>query len=218
MYALLVVLAAVSLIILIHPIVLARRCASRPSKPYNRWWVYCLWAIGGIIVGVAMLHERANVLGYDMFWAASESMSPTLERGDYFMVDPWRFRNSAPVVGDIVVYAIQRRPGVAFVKRIVGGPGDRVEGRAGLLYRNDVAVAEPYLHAPDNARTFGRTFGPTQLGPDEYFVLGDFRDNSVDSRTDGPVPRSSLRGRAEYIWYSAGKGVVRWQRFPQALH
>jgi len=77
------------------------------------------------------------------------------------------------------------------IKRVVGLPGDEIEGRGGQLFRNGHRVPEPYLAS-------GRTseFDPVRIKPGHYWVMGDNREDSADSRVFGQVPRSTLVGRA----------------------
>jgi len=98
------------------------------------------------------------------------------------------------------------------VKRIVGVPGGRIEASDAVLYRNGEVVAEPYLHALRPYISYRHTFSSTMGGSGQVFVLGDYRDNSLDSRAWGAIPIDHLHGRAEYIWLSLAVGVDRWSR------
>jgi signal peptidase I len=207
--ATLLLVAAISLV---HPVVIAVRQRDRPKSAYNRWWVYVLWAIGMGALGVSVIAHRAQFFGYEPFRTPTESMSPTIERNEFFMTDTWRYKHHSPSNGEIVVFERPDQPGIKYVKRIVGVPGDRVEARDAVLYRNGEAVAEPYLHALRAYNPYGRAIAPTLVGPGQVFVLGDYRDNSLDSRAWGPIPIDQLHGRAEYIWLSLADGVDRWNR------
>jgi signal peptidase I len=116
-----------------------------------------------------------------------------------------------------VVFEKPGQPGIKYVKRIVGVAGDRLEVRDAVLYRNGEAVIEPYLHAPVGYHTYGREYAPTLVGRGQVFVLGDYRDDSLDSRAWGPIPIDHLHGRAEYIWLSLAVGVDRWKRIGTLL-
>src|SRR6202030_779220 len=117
-----------------------------------------------------------------------------------FMVDTWRYKHHPPAIGEIVVFERPGWVGVKYVKRIVGLSGDVIEGREGVLYRNGKAVSEPYTHALVSYDSYGRDFGPIEVSPGNMFVLGDFRDNSLDSRKWGPMAISQLHGRAQFVW------------------
>jgi signal peptidase I len=144
-------------------------------------------------------------------------MSPTLEPGDFFMVNTWRYRSHNPSIGEVVVYGKPTEPGIAFVKRVVGVPGDRIEGRDSVLFRNGQPVTEPYLHAVDAGNRDFRNFPNTLVASEEIFVLGDYRDNSRDSRSEGAVAFRNIHGRAEFIWFSFVDGGIRWPRMPRSL-
>ena len=129
-----------------------------------------------------------------------ESMRPTLRDRDFALVWrlPCRFR--PPRRGEVVICHYPRRmmrriPFLpqAFVKRVIGLPGDMVEWQEGVLLINGVPLREPYLD-PARCRSV-RTIPPITLGPDEFYVLGDNRNASNDSRSVGPLSRKNIRGR-----------------------
>lgn len=200
---------------LIVPTVIAVRHKQAPNPWYNRWWLYVVWIVAGMVLAELNYAYRPAVTGYNIFRAPSVSMSPTLLPGDMFITDTWRFRKHPPVYGEIVVFNAEG--GMVFVKRLIGLPGDRIEIRNAVVYRNGESLHEPYLHAPRVDAPYGRDVDALQLGPTEYYVLGDNRDNSNDSRRFGPVDASQLHGRAEYIWFSITADGIQWNRFPKFL-
>ena len=134
------------------------------------------------------------------------SMMPTLHDRDFALV--WRlgYLFHKPRRGDVVIChypgrKMKRLPLLpqSFVKRVIGLPGDTLEWLDGDLLLNDHPLKEPYL---DPARCcFRQTRPPLTLGPDEYFVLGDNRNSSNDSRNVGPLRRSAIRGRVVCLVY-----------------
>ena len=134
------------------------------------------------------------------------SMLPTLHDRDFALV--WRlgYLLRMPQRGDVVIChypgrKMKRIPFLpqSFVKRVIGLPGDTVEWLEGELLLNGQPLREPYL---DPARCrFKRTRPPRTLGPDEYYVLGDNRDSSNDSRSVGPIRRRAIRGRVVWLIY-----------------
>jgi signal peptidase I len=135
------------------------------------------------------------------FYIPSQSMEPTLMVGDRILVDKLSYHLHAVHRGDIVVFgkpALETTPGVTdLVKRVIGLPGDTVSSQDGRVYIDNKPLAEPWL--PSGTVTSGIT---TQtLGPNEYFVMGDNRGDSSDSRVFGPIPGSLIIGRVVVrIW------------------
>lgn len=132
------------------------------------------------------------------------SMLSTLHSGDWTLVWrlPYCFR--APRRHDVVIchYPGRRMKRCkwlpqAFVKRVIGLPGDTIEFIEDVVHINGEPLAESYLD-PERCRC-QRTRPPRVLGPDEYFVMGDNRDRSNDSRSVGPLRRSAIRGRVVCI-------------------
>lgn len=134
------------------------------------------------------------------------SMLPTLHDRDIALV--WRlpYRLRAPRRGEVVIChypgrKMKRLPFLpqAFVKRVIALPGDTVEWQEGVLLLNGEPLKEPYLD-PARCRSL-RTRPPRTLGPDEYYVLGDNRDASNDSRSVGPLRRRDIRGRVVAVLF-----------------
>lgn len=155
-----------------------------------------------------------------------------------------------PGLGDVVVFAPPHEPARSYVKRVVGGPGDTLEMRDKVLVRNHEEVAEPYARHVDREgdavhpgmrwqsghlvasprRGYHPTrdnWGPIVIPEGHYFVLGDNRDNSEDSRYWGFVPREAIRGRPWFVYYSFDAGgmspwpwlrSIRWDRIGDGIH
>jgi signal peptidase I len=130
------------------------------------------------------------------------SMYATLDDNDYLIANKIDYRLHAPQRGDIVILRPPTNNSTDFIKRIVGLPGERVLIRAGVVYINGHRLDEPYLpeawvndaNWPDNPQ--GQV-----MGPDEYFVMGDNRNRSQDSRFFGPISRDRIDGKAWFrIW------------------
>lgn len=132
------------------------------------------------------------------FIVAGASMSPTFETGNYLIVDQLSYHFSDPQRGDVVIFQFPRDPSKFFIKRIIGLPGEIVEiSSSAVIIREKegtigTVLTEPYVD-PANERD---DFTTVVLEDDEYFVLGDNRRASSDSRVWGPVERDLLVGRA----------------------
>jgi signal peptidase I len=147
-----------------------------------------------LVVTLALLAVRTLVA--DVFRVPSASMAPTLAVDDLILVDRLTYWMGVPRHGDVVVLG---SGGLAtadlLVKRVVGVPGDVLQARGGVLVRNGAVVLEPHL-AP-GAATFD--FGPVVVPSGHYWVMGDNRPQSQDSRAFGPVPAERLIGRTTGI-------------------
>jgi signal peptidase I len=136
------------------------------------------------------------------FRVQGTSMLPLLEDGERIVVNKFIYRFHAIERGDVVVFWYPRDPSVSFIKRVVGLPDDTVEIRAGQLYVNGQGVREDYLSPrfrdDDNV-------APTKVSKGYYFVLGDHRNSSNDSRSWGEVPEKYIYGRAVYRFWPLSK-------------
>jgi signal peptidase I len=132
----------------------------------------------------------------------SASMLPTLVPGDHIVVTPYRF-GGAPKRGDIIVFHSTRAADELTIKRIVGIPGDLIETRAGRVIISGHAIPETYVAAP---ATTG-AIAPQIVPADSYFVLGDNRADSLDSRSWGALPRDRVVGKARLVLWSSGEGI-----------
>lgn len=133
----------------------------------------------------------------------SASMEPTLRAGDSILTT--LYHHDTPHRGDVVVFHSPANPRELLIKRIVAVPGDLVETRSGRLVICGHTVSEPYLAS---AASTG-AISPQVIPAESYFVLGDNRGNSFDSRAWGILPRSLIIGRARLVlWSSAGGSMT----------
>jgi signal peptidase I len=158
-----------------------------------------------------------------------------------------------PARGDVIVFEYPKDPSLNYVKRVIAAPGDRVSMRAGQVYVNGVAIDEPYVqrkdplhdnyetkfnwqreflvgHSPEQRREYHPTrdtWGPLRVPPGKYFVLGDNRDNSEDSRYWGFVDERAVKGQPLVVYFSYDRGTrdaipwltdIRWDRLGSVIH
>jgi signal peptidase I len=126
----------------------------------------------------------------------SSSMEPTLEINDRLIIEKVSYRFQDPDRGDVVVFSPtqalkEQNFKDAFIKRVIGLPGDKVIVKNGQVYVNDKPIQEKYIAQPPDY-----DFGPVVVPEDSYLVLGDNRNNSYDSHYWGYVPRQNLIGKA----------------------
>jgi len=177
-----------------------------------------------VIVIIVLLIRTFVAQAYNI---PSGSMKPTLLVGDFILVNKLVYRFSEPQRGDIVVFKYPIDPNIDFIKRIVALPGEEVEVRNNQVFINgkplplievgrgeengvrkviyEEVLPEGIKHKVQFYEDFPfskRDFGPVVVPPNHYFVMGDNRDNSEDSRYWGFVPRENIVGKAFVIYFS----------------
>ena len=182
-----------------------------------------------IVAFVIAMIIRAFVL--QPFTIPSGSMLNTLLIGDCVMVNKFIYGIKIPFTneyivemnepqrGDVVVFEYPRNPSDDYIKRIVGVPGDTLTMRDKVLYVNGVKVSEPYaIYSRPGQNLPQDNFGPVTIPAGEYFMMGDNRDDSSDSREWGTVKRNALVGKAwRLYWSSDGLSNLRWERIGMAI-
>ena len=141
------------------------------------------------------------------------SMKPTLEPGEFLLINRVSYKLGDPHIGDIIVF---HAPGVSdmdYIKRVIGLPGDEVRVTDGTIYVNDQPLYESYISESPNYS------GTWNVPEGEYFVLGDNRNNSSDSHLWGFVPAEDIVGRALLIYWPINQvNLLRSQDVVQAVH
>lgn len=146
------------------------------------------------------------------FRVTGESMMPTLSDGQFLLVDKLSYRFTEPKRGEIIVFRYPRDPSEDYIKRIIGLPGETVRVAEGSVYIDGQILHEPYLQSQPTL-----AYRPLEirLGEDEFFVLGDNRRYSSDSRTWGPVARRNIIGRAWFCYWPPPQwGFLRTPAYP----
>ena len=174
------------------------------------------------------------------------SMENNLLIGDHLLVNKFVFapamtsleKTILPIDpirrGDIIVFKYPEEPERDFIKRVIGLPGDMLELRAKRVYINGTMLNEPYVHylvPPDEEGSGGEfdvrvQYGPVTVPPGHYFMMGDNRDNSQDSRYWGFMPEEYIKGKALFVYFSFGEETglgslvsgIRWNRIFHQIH
>jgi signal peptidase I len=167
------------------------------------------WTI--ILMAVVLCTVLLRTYVVQSFSIPSLSMYPTLQVGDRIIVNKLSYHLHAVQRGDIVVFArppLEDQEYADLVKRVIGLPGETISSKAGHVYINGKRLNEPWLPPgsasytgalPGDAHPQFDLPGPVKIPPGEYFVMGDNRTDSEDSRYFGPIPRSLIVGRAEFV-------------------
>jgi signal peptidase I len=203
----------------------AERRPSPSSPPSARRWIWELPAMVGVAIVVAVV---IKTLVGQVFFIPSRSMVPQLEVGDRVVVSKLAYRLHPPHRGDVVVFdapggrspdrsspparavrtvlqaiGLSAQSTKEYIKRVVALPGEHVEAHGGHVYVDGRELVEPYLPPGDDTDDFA----PVAVGPGQLFMMGDNRGNSADSRTFGPIPRTSVVGRAMARMWPPGRAA-----------
>lgn len=194
-----------------------------------------VWEYTKAIILALILALLIRTFIVQAFKIPSGSMIPTLLIGDHLLVNKFIYGTVIPFTdkrvlvlerprrGDIIVFKFPEDPDRDFIKRIVAGPGDTVELRQKQLYVNDQAVDEPYAQYIEkryNSSSDPRdNFGPYLVPEGKYFVMGDNRDQSYDSRYWGYVDMKDIKGKALIIYWSwdSKRSFPRFDRIGQLI-
>lgn len=191
------------------------------------------WEYVEALIWAALIAFVVTTFIVQAFKIPSGSMLETLQIGDHLLVnkflyglkrpfsDEYLVRGKNPERGDVIVFRYPKDPSLDYIKRIVGIPGDTLEMHKKVLYRNGEPVVEPYVQhsQPEIMLQRRDSWGPLTVPEDHYFVLGDNRDDSMDSRFWGFVERKAIRGKAWIIYWSAqGFSHIRLGRIGNIIH
>jgi len=179
-----------------------REGAAYRLRRSNRWYAY----LGMAVLTVAALELTNSVMRtyvVQSYKIPSSSMEPTLRLGDHIMVDKRAYLAGGPGRFDLVAFENPEEPEKKFVQRVVALPGETVEIRAKKVLVDGVPLDEPHAYIAEGSSSMASrdALPPQTLGPDQYFVLGDNRDRSYDSRFWGPLPRAAILGRVTLRYF-----------------
>jgi signal peptidase I len=169
-----------------------------------------------ITVAIALAIFFALRLTMQSYEVKMSSMEPNFYQGYLIMVSKVAYRSSGPQRGQVIIFNPPVESEIPYIKRVIGLPGDTVEIKDGTVSINGTPINEPYIlqEPPQN----NKDYGPTVLSDDEYFVLGDNRNNSSDSRSWGPIKRNDIIGKAWFIYWPPSKWrVVKHYSYPELL-
>lgn len=144
---------------------------------------------------------RLRLYGFTFFRMPSQSMEPTIPENSVFLVSAWSYVRSEPRSGDIIAFKYPRDPTVKFVKRIIAIGGSTVEIADGVVRVDGRPLSEGYVAKGAAASEYFRDMRRTRVPPTSYFVMGDNRDNSEDSRAWGFLPRKYIIGKVGPILF-----------------
>jgi signal peptidase I len=134
------------------------------------------------------------------------SMEPNLHNGELILVDKWTYLFRPPARGDVIVFVAPPHPDMDYVKRVIGVPGDIITIRDTVVIVDGVTLNETYVDPRNQGNLFAnKNITNLVVPPNDYFVLGDNRAVSSDSRDWGFVPKANIIGRAAFVYWPLGQ-------------
>lgn len=201
-------------------VVTARRIGKEfTPRRYNKPGMYLVvFMVCGMLVGnLFSIFAKAYVV--QAYKIPSASNAPTILMGDRLLAEKGFGMEIRPARGEVVVFESPKKPEVDYIKRVIGLPGETVEIRDKKLYIDGVQFDEPYAVFSDDkvipaSEQPRDNMAPVKLADGMYFMLGDNRDGSYDSRYFGPVSGDGIKGVVKAVYWSWDKetGSVRWDR------
>jgi len=160
--------------------------------------LYTLWEIGEVFFIALIAVAAIKYFLIQPFIVNGASMEPAFYDGNYLLVDELSYRFREPARGDVIVFHAPQDPSLYYIKRVIGLPGERVEvSDSSITIYNDAhpegeLLGEPYIS--DGIKGTWSGYVQITLKDNQYFVLGDNRLNSLDSRYWGPLPKANIVG------------------------
>jgi signal peptidase I len=143
--------------------------------------------------------------GFKLYSVPSTAMEPTIEKGDRVAADLRAYETQTPRRGDMIIMS---RGNIVYLKRVIGLPGDLISIRDGVVWINSQPIAEPYVQFSQGQDAWGRNLAAPRVPEHSYFVMGDSRDVSLDSRSEefGLVKQKEIKGQVLYAFDSRRVG------------
>jgi signal peptidase I len=183
-----------------------RRAAANGKRPSSPQRTVIEWGIVALVALALAFGMRTFV--FQAYFVPSGSMIPTLQVGDRILVQKIFFSASSLRTGDIVVFhgpaadEVCGSPQSILVKRVIGLPGETIQSKGNDVYLNNKLLPEPWLPA---GTQLGRSIPKQVIPSGRYFMMGDNRSISCDSRYWGTIPASSIIGKVLFLWWRYGR-------------
>ena len=186
----------------VHPQPTSQGFTAVPAKPTTaerlQAWHDEFWAWVKTLASAAVYATLIVTFGFQVARVEGLSMAPTLADQDRLIVNKLEYRLHAPQRGDIVMLYYPVNPDKSFVKRVIAEDGDTVRVVDGRVYVNDVPMRDDFVPAEYRSHD---DWGPQVIPEGYYFVMGDHRNNSLDSRHWGFVPKKYIIGKVQIRWW-----------------
>lgn len=178
------------------------------AKKYDRWYFYFVLAV--LLAGANVWLSdtfRNKLLGVGAIYQSSANMETAVLPGDYLLLNLKHYRKNEPLRGEIIAVESPEPPGRLIIQRVIAVGGDVIGCVDKTVYLNGLPLAEPHVRHTENGRkpkgpSRRDDFGPLTVPGGRFFVMGDNRGQSYDSRFFGPVGKDKIIGKALYIYWS----------------
>ena len=223
--------AAFPIYLAVDAFLLARRNRDIPLKRYQRWWVYILLFLAFVAANYLVAHAVRSFIA-EAFVVPGRAMSPTVQHRDRILVDKLWSHSSRLRRNQLVVFRTDGPNSPLYVMRVIGLAGDAIELKNERLFVNGIEADDQHavFDGPLPTHIDIANHGPITIPEDSFFVLGDNRRLSKDSRLLGPIPLSNFYGIARLIYWSRDHtfpdprdssytvpGPIRWDRIGRRL-
>ncbi len=214
-------------------LLVARRCQRNPRKRYQRWWFYWIFFVSMNLLNWVCIVGVRTFVAETFRIAVRSGMAPTLQLGDRLYVDKLWFSPQGIKRNALVVYRNSGTNYSPYIKRVIGLPGEVIEIKDEVIYVNGEKWLDEYgsfTGKPISAYPELVNCGPVVVPWDCYYLIGDNRRNSYDSRVVGPIPQSDIVGVANMIYWSREtkvihdqdgvwneQGAIAWNRIGKSL-
>lgn len=167
-------------------------------------WV-CVWSVVALAIAMYLLNPlkvgsqdpRLRILGLNFYTMPTHGMEPTIRYGHFIVASVWPYRNADPRPGEIIMFRDPLDSELLYAKRVIAAGGSSVEIANGVTLVDGRPLPEPYLGGVAGRHELSRTMPKVQVPTGSYFVMGDNRDDSYDSRMFGFIVRSAVLARVE---------------------
>jgi signal peptidase I len=157
------------------------------------------------VVSAAVYATLIVTFGFQVARVEGQSMIPTLHDQDRLIVNKWLYRWHDPQPGDVVMLYYPEEPEKSFVKRVMAKEGDTIRSEYGHVFVNEIPISDDFI--PEEYKS-DDSWGPYVVKKGYYFVMGDHRNNSSDSRIWGEVPKKYIIGKVQIRWWPLDHATI----------
>ena len=203
----LIIMLGFFVFILIDALRGANKLKAIQLKPFNKWYVYLIiFLLSSVVIRPLLgLTIKSNIAR--AYKIPSSGMDPTILVGDHLIADMKIYKSEKPKRGDIIIFKFPKDPSKDFIKRVIGTEGEKVTIIHNKIYINEKLIDDPWGHFTI-PRSSIEDYGPVKVPEGSFFVMGDNRDNSQDSRFWGFVDIKKVKGKALYLYWAKNKSRI----------